>query len=111
MGAAQGGVWDRRLEQCRCHTPISLSKSLQNWPSVPCHMRRPHFGNQEYLFTPTRNDATVEEDALREGISLGMTLIDTAEISGNGEAEKLIGRRRVVPDPDAQSPDRATVPS
>jgi len=28
---------------------------------------------------------------LREGISLGMTLIDTAEIYGNGEAEKLIG--------------------
>ena len=39
-----------------------------------------------------RHPATVEEDALREGISLGMTLIDTAEIYGNGEAEKLIGR-------------------
>ena len=39
-----------------------------------------------------RHPATVEEDALREGISLGMTLIHTAEIYGNGEAEKLIGR-------------------
>jgi hypothetical protein len=39
-----------------------------------------------------RHPASVEEDALREGISLGMTLIDTAEIYGNGEAEKLIGR-------------------
>ena len=39
-----------------------------------------------------RHPATVEEEALREGISLGMTLIDTAEIYGNGEAEKLIGR-------------------
>src|SRR3984885_11724061 len=39
-----------------------------------------------------RHPATVEEDALREGISLGMTLIDTAEMYGNGEAEKLIGR-------------------
>ena len=39
-----------------------------------------------------RHAATVEEDALREGISLGMTLIDTAEIYGNGDAEKLIGR-------------------
>ena len=39
-----------------------------------------------------RHPAAVEEDALREGISLGMTLIDTAEIYGNGEAEKLIGR-------------------
>ena len=38
-----------------------------------------------------RHPETVEEDALREGISLGMTLIDTAEIYGNGDAEKLIG--------------------
>jgi diketogulonate reductase-like aldo/keto reductase len=33
-----------------------------------------------------------EEEALREGISLGMTLIDTAEIYGGGNAERLIGR-------------------
>jgi diketogulonate reductase-like aldo/keto reductase len=39
-----------------------------------------------------RHRETVEEEALREGISLGMTLIDTAEIYGNGDAEKLIGR-------------------
>jgi hypothetical protein len=39
-----------------------------------------------------RHSETVEEEALREGISLGMTLIDTAEIYGNGDAEKLIGR-------------------
>jgi hypothetical protein len=39
-----------------------------------------------------RHPEAVEEEALREGISLGMTLIDTAEIYGNGDAEKLIGR-------------------
>jgi diketogulonate reductase-like aldo/keto reductase len=33
-----------------------------------------------------------EEDALRTGLSLGMTLIDTAELYGNGSAEKLISR-------------------
>ena len=38
-----------------------------------------------------RHPQTAEEDALRQGISLGMTLIDTAEIYGNGDAEKLIG--------------------
>ena len=38
-----------------------------------------------------RHPEAVEEEALREGISLGMTLIDTAEIYGNGDAEKLIG--------------------
>jgi diketogulonate reductase-like aldo/keto reductase len=39
-----------------------------------------------------RHPEAVEEEALREGIVLGMTLIDTAEIYGNGDAEKLIGR-------------------
>lgn len=32
-----------------------------------------------------------EAEALRTGLSLGMTLIDTAEIYGDGRAEKLIG--------------------
>jgi diketogulonate reductase-like aldo/keto reductase len=39
-----------------------------------------------------RHPEAVEEEALREGISLGMALIDTAEIYGKGDAEKLIGR-------------------
>jgi diketogulonate reductase-like aldo/keto reductase len=39
-----------------------------------------------------RRPETVEEEALRTGISLGMTLIDTAEVYGNGRSEKLIGR-------------------
>jgi hypothetical protein len=33
-----------------------------------------------------------EEEALRIGLSLGMTLIDTAEIYGNGRSEELISR-------------------
>ncbi len=40
-----------------------------------------------------RHPVAVEEEALRQGISLDMTLIDTAEIYGNGDAEKLIGHR------------------
>src|ERR1700733_9493100 len=39
-----------------------------------------------------RHPEAVEEEALREGIAVGMPLIDTAEIYGNGDAEKLIGR-------------------
>ena len=38
-----------------------------------------------------RPDAA-EEEALRTGLSLGMTLIDTAEMYGEGRSEKLIGR-------------------
>jgi diketogulonate reductase-like aldo/keto reductase len=33
-----------------------------------------------------------EEEALRTGLSLGLTLIDTAELYGDGSAERLIGR-------------------
>jgi diketogulonate reductase-like aldo/keto reductase len=39
-----------------------------------------------------RRPEAAEEEALRTGLSLGMTLIDTAEMYGNGSSEKLIGR-------------------
>jgi diketogulonate reductase-like aldo/keto reductase len=39
-----------------------------------------------------RRPKAVEEEALRTGISLGMMLIDTAEVYGNGRSEQLIGR-------------------
>jgi diketogulonate reductase-like aldo/keto reductase len=39
-----------------------------------------------------RHPETAEEEALRAGISLGMSLIDTSGNYGNGRSEKLIGR-------------------
>ena len=39
-----------------------------------------------------RHPEAAEEEALRAGISLGMTLIDTAEVYGDGRSEKLIGQ-------------------
>jgi diketogulonate reductase-like aldo/keto reductase len=39
-----------------------------------------------------RHAETSEEEALRTGISLGMSLIDTSGNYGNGRSEKLIGR-------------------
>src|SRR5262249_389180 len=39
-----------------------------------------------------RRAEALEEEALRTGISLGMTVIDTAELYGNGRSEKLLGR-------------------
>ena len=41
-----------------------------------------------------RRPEAAEEEALRTGLSLGMTLIDTAEMYGNGRSEELI--RRVI---------------
>ena len=39
-----------------------------------------------------KHPAAEEAEALRTGLSLGMTLIDTAEIYGNGRSEELIGQ-------------------
>jgi diketogulonate reductase-like aldo/keto reductase len=39
-----------------------------------------------------RHPEAAEEEALRTGISLGMSLIDTSGDYGNGRSEKLIGR-------------------
>jgi diketogulonate reductase-like aldo/keto reductase len=39
-----------------------------------------------------RHPDAAEEEALRTGLSLGMILIDTAEMYGDGRSEKLVGR-------------------
>src|SRR3982074_694519 len=39
-----------------------------------------------------RRPEAAEEEALRTGLLLGMTLIDTAEMYGSGRSEELIGR-------------------
>jgi diketogulonate reductase-like aldo/keto reductase len=52
----------------------------------------PAIGQGSAQLAQRRHPEAVEEEALRTGLSLGMTLIDTAEIYGNGRSEKLIGR-------------------
>jgi diketogulonate reductase-like aldo/keto reductase len=52
----------------------------------------PALGQGSARLAQGRHPEAAEEEALRTGISLGMTLIDTAEIYGAGNAEKLIGR-------------------
>ena len=51
----------------------------------------PALGQGSANLAQGRHPEAVEEEALRTGLSLGMTLIDTAEIYGNGRSEKLIG--------------------
>ncbi len=52
----------------------------------------PALGQGSWHLAQGRHPAAEEEEALRAGISLGMTLIDTAEIYSNGHSEDLIGR-------------------
>src|SRR6266567_1226999 len=52
----------------------------------------PALGQGSGSLAQEKHPEAVEEEALRTGISLGMTLIDTAELYGNGRSEELIGR-------------------
>ena len=52
----------------------------------------PALGQGSANLAQGRRPDAAEEEALRTGLSLGMTLIDTAEIYGDGQSEKLIGR-------------------
>src|SRR5271155_2905279 len=52
----------------------------------------PALGQGSWHLAQGRHPEAVEEEALRTGISLGMTLIDTAEVYGNGRSEEFIGR-------------------
>lgn len=51
----------------------------------------PALGQGSWHLGQGRHPAAAEEEALRTGLSLGMTLIDTAEGYGNGRSEELIG--------------------
>jgi diketogulonate reductase-like aldo/keto reductase len=51
----------------------------------------PALGQGSANLAQGRHPQAAEEEALRTGLSLGMTLIDTAEMYGDGRSEKLIG--------------------
>ena len=50
----------------------------------------PALGQGSWHLAQGRHPEAVEEEALRTGLSLGMTLIDTAEIYGDGRSEEMI---------------------
>ena len=50
----------------------------------------PALGQGSARLAQGRHPEAIEEEALRTGLSLGMTLIDTAEMYGHGRSEKLV---------------------
>src|SRR5512138_2518936 len=52
----------------------------------------PALGQGSANLAQGKRPEAAEEEALRTGLSLGMTLIDTAEMYGDGRSEELIGR-------------------
>jgi diketogulonate reductase-like aldo/keto reductase len=100
---------DRRAFTKRCAALLSVSALLTAAPDFVLRAKAdqntggrkvkfsggkivPALGQGSARLGQGRHPEAAEEEALREGIGLGMTLIDTAEIYGNGNAEKLIGR-------------------
>ena len=59
---------------------------------IPTGAVVPALGQGSWHLGQGRHPAAEEEDALRTGLSLGMTLIDTAEVYSDGHSEELIGR-------------------
>jgi diketogulonate reductase-like aldo/keto reductase len=59
---------------------------------LPDGSRVPALGQGSASLAAGRRSAWEEKEALQTGISLGMTLFDTAEAYGSGSAERLIGR-------------------
>jgi diketogulonate reductase-like aldo/keto reductase len=57
---------------------------------LPGGERVPAFGQGTWHMGEDRRRAAEEAAALRLGIELGMTLIDTAEMYGNGRAEEIV---------------------
>lgn len=58
----------------------------------PDNVTVPALGQGTWHLGQGRHPEAVEEEALRTGVSLGMTVIDTSGNYGNGRSEELIGR-------------------
>src|ERR1700735_692868 len=70
----------------------TASKSGARTVKVPDGMTVPALGQGGWHLGQGRHPPAVEEEALRTGISLGMTLIDTSGNYGNGRSEQFISR-------------------
>lgn len=59
---------------------------------LPDGARVPCMGQGTWFLGEHKDRLEREQEALRAGVGAGMTLIDTAEMYGNGKAELLVGR-------------------
>lgn len=60
--------------------------------TLPSGEKVPALGQGTWYMGERRGDGAKEADALRLGIDLGMTLIDTAEMYANGGAEEVVAQ-------------------
>ena len=75
---------------------VPANRGNRPWPLQPfsCRMERgfPRSARAPGAWVKEGAQRPGEEKALRKGLDLGMTLIDTAEMYGEGRSEELVGR-------------------
>ena len=70
----------------------AASKPAVHMVKFPDGTTVPAIGQGSWHLGQGKHPRTVEEEALRAGIALGMTVIDTSENYGDGASEQFIGR-------------------
>ncbi len=65
---------------------------MNRYVTLPDGAKVPALGQGTWFLGEQRARADQEQDALTAGVEAGMTLIDTAEMYGEGKAERLIGK-------------------
>lgn len=65
---------------------------MNHMVTLPDGTRIPAIGQGTWFLGERKSALEREKEALLTGVDEGMTLIDTAEMYGNGKAEELIGR-------------------
>lgn len=68
-----------------------MSELSPHWIELPSGERVPALGQGTWYMGEGRRPRREEVDALRLGLDLGMTLIDTAEMYADGAAEEVVG--------------------
>src|SRR5678815_2809346 len=75
----------------RSHTEKSMTATEVRTLLLPSGRRIPILGQGTWGMGESRSKRNSEIAALRLGLDLGMTLIDTAEMYGEGGAEEVVG--------------------
>src|SRR5690348_8029098 len=76
----------------RAATPAASSRGAARMVKFRDGTIVPALGQGSMRLGQDAHPEAIEQEALRTGLSLAMTLIDTAELYGNGRSEEFIGR-------------------
>ena len=71
---------------------MTIQKEMSLPVRLPDGSSAPALGMGSWRLAEGRHPINQEIEALSVGLSLGVSLIDTAEIYGNGASEKMIGK-------------------